>query len=357
MKSQYTPNPGTIYFQNGDPVNATHASLSGLDAVYALFGWMEGAFEFTSEDVKVARSIKSNRMEIVLDALRMLDDDMVEKVGPPTFDEAAEKGKTESKDGLTVVKGPLVDYAHVVAEEEYSDGQRVVREGGHGKWLWVILQGNVKVVKETENGPFTIALLGEGCFVGSFKALTFRDNVRRASVYASGEVQLGLLDTERLSIEYTSLSPTFRSLLASLDNRLGRVTERVSSLFTNEDNMKGLTKDKKVVLKKGSAKEEIFTILDGEIYVMGQSRKGNLPLLSLGKDDFFGRVPFLDIGHEPRSASILASEDLKVNKLDKGSIQGEYDSLSGTFRNMIYNVGTSIFMTTKRAYQIHEGGS
>jgi hypothetical protein len=115
-------------------------------------------------------------------------------------------------------------------------------------------------------------------------------------------------------------------------------------------------KDKKVILKKGSKNEEMFTISGGEVYVIGASKRGNLPLLTLRKEDVFGYVPFLDMGHEPRSASILASPDVQVSKMDTGTMQSEYDNLSGTFRNMIYNVGTFIFMTTKRAYQLHEAG-
>jgi hypothetical protein len=50
----------------------------------------------------------------------------------------------------------------------------------------------------------------------------------------------------------------------------------------------------------------------------------------------------------------LASKDLKAHKLDTESIQKEYENLSGTFRNMIYNSCMCTFLTTKMAYRLHE---
>ena len=359
ITSQHAPDPGLIYFLNGDPINATIGPLSGLDAIYALFGWGEGKFEFYEEEVQIGRVVNKSRMEIVLDAMRMLDDGLIKKVGPPSFDEVASaqgSGTAFGKKGFPqVIKGPLVDYCHVLNEEEYRDGGIIVREGGHGKWIWVILKGSVTVSKETSNGPVTIVHLGEGCFLGTFTALTAMEYTRSATVTALGDVQLGLLDTELLYREFASLSPDFRGTLLSLDGRLRKITARAVALFMKEDKTEGFTKDKKVIIEKGSSTKEAFTIVEGKAYVIGQTRKGYLPLLTLEKDEFFGYMPFMDMYHEPRSALVLASKDLKVNRLDMESLQKDYEQLSGTFRNMIYNACACIFMTTKLVYHLHEG--
>ena len=94
---------------------------------------------------------------------------------------------------------------------------------------------------------------------------------------------------------------------------------------------------------------------DIQSFVIGHTPAGDLPLLTMEKDDVLGYLPFADIGHEPRSASVLASKDLKLCPLDRRALQKEYDRLSGTFRNMIYCLASSIFVTTKRVYQLHEG--
>ena len=90
--------------------------------------------------------------------------------------------------------------------------------------------------------------------------------------------------------------------------------------------------------------------------MVGKSKRGHLPLLALSKDDVFGNFPFLQMGHETRSASVMATDDLKVSKLDVDAIQKEYDNLSGTFRNLIFNASNCVFSTTKKAYRLHEKG-
>ena len=357
MNSQHIPNPGIIYFENGNPVNASSGSSQGIEAIYSLFGWTEGSFEFEDQPVNVGRTIKQSRMEIVLNALRMLDDGVIKKVGPPSFNDATVLKADRGKEGesLKVIKGPFVNYSYILEEEDYRDGESIVKEGGHGRWIWVVLEGSVSITRETPSGPLTVARIGEGCFVGTLSALAFRQYARSATATtAKGNVRLGLLDTERLINEYSILSPDFKLLLRSLDGRLKQVTDRVVELHTGNNRNEELTKGKKVILKGGSSRNEAFTIRDGETCVVGKSKKGPLALVTLKKEDVFGNLPFLDIGHEPRSASVMASKDIKVDKLDAESMQKEYNCLSEILRNLIFNVSTYLFMTTRMAYRLHE---
>ena len=89
--------------------------------------------------------------------------------------------KTET---LNIIKGPKVDYTYVIEEEKFTDGAKIVKEQGHGNWLWVILEGVVNVLRDTPDGQRTIARLGEGCFIGTPEAFIQRENVRTASVVA-----------------------------------------------------------------------------------------------------------------------------------------------------------------------------
>jgi CRP-like cAMP-binding protein len=359
IRSTYAPNSGVIYFQKGNPVNASNGPIQGQEAIYSLFGWSEGSFEFLDQPVKVAHVIKKSRMEIVLDALRMLDDGEIEKLGPPSFDESTFVKTGDDRvgeiEGIKVIRGPFVNYAHILEEEDYADGESIVRQGGHGKWIWVILEGIVNICKETPNGLLTVARIGEGCFVGTITALSIREYARSASATtAEGHVRLGLLDTEYLSREYSSLSPDFKMLLLSLDARLRQVTDLVVQLSLETDLNKELMKDKKVILKRGAPEKKAFKIDSGELCVLGESKKGPLALLLLQKGDIFGSLPFLDLGHEPRSASVMATEDSSLDELDAMTLQEEYERLSEVFRNLVFNISTYIFMTTRMAYHLHE---
>ena len=359
IRSTYAPNSGVIYFEKGNPVNASNGPIQGMEAIYSLFGWSEGSFEFLDQPVKVAHVIKMSRMEIVLDALRRLDDGEIEKLGPPSFDESsfikAGADKVGEIEGIKVVKGPFVNYAHILEEEDYADGESIVKQGGHGKWIWVVLEGIVNICKETPTGLLTVARIGEGCFVGTITALSIREYARSASATtAEGHVRLGLLDTEYLSREYSSLSPDFKMLLLSLDARLRQVTDLIVGLSVKSDLNKEFMKDKKVVLKKGAPEKKAFKVDSGELCVIGESKKGPLPLLLLQKGDIFGSLPFLDLGHEPHSASVMASEDASLDEFDAMILQEEYERLSEVFRNLVFNISTYIFMTTRMAYHLHE---
>lgn len=348
ITSQYAPNPGQIYFVNGNPINAACDNLKGVDALYQLFGWLDANFEFHEKDVQVKKMINQGRMEIVLDALRMLDDGDIKKLGPPADMLSDESMK---KDALPVIKGSIADYSYISGEEEFDDGQSIVKEGKYGKWIWLVLEGTADLIRETDDGEMTISRLGEGSFIGTFTALLFGQYARKGTVTARGKVILGVLDTERLSREFNDLSLEFRAVLLSLDKRLVKITDRVVALHTKKESIT-LPKGANVVMEKGSSKQEAFSITDGAAYVIDKTENGVLPLITLEKDDVFGNLPFLDMIHEPRSASVVASNDLKTKNLDIESLQKEYENLSNMFRSFMYNITTCISVTTRVAHYL-----
>lgn len=108
-----------------------------------------------------------------------------------------------------------------------------------------------------------------------------------------------------------------------------------------------MPKDLRPIIKKGCTKDRLFLITAGKAVVVKKTSKGHFPLLTLGKGDFFGYVPFWEIGHEPRAAAVYGSKNLKANKLKLEKLQAEYESLSGTFKNLIDNVSSYISLSTK----------
>jgi len=353
LMSPYASDPGLVYFVNGNPVNGVSGPLRGAEAVYSLFGWNEGKFEFIQEKVQMDRVIKSSRMEMVLDALRMLDDGAIKRLGPPSLESGSPEkqrgGSKEKGNRVPVVKGGMVDYLCIVDEEEYHDGRVVAKEGGHGKWIWVVLEGTVTVTKSTPKGSVTLARLGEGSYIGSFTSLLFQDMVRSATATAEGDARLGLLDTQRLAEEFRVLPGTFRTLLISLDRRMKAVTDRAVECYMKAPPMK-LPKGCEVLVPAGSTREEAFIVEDGEAYLIGQGDKEGFPLMILKKDDAFGNFPLIDMGHEPRNAFVKAPKGTKVKKLELGEVEEAFDQLSTTLRGMIVNVSTCISLTTRLAY-------
>jgi CRP-like cAMP-binding protein len=357
IESPYVSTSGSIFFIDGNPVNASSGSLLGLDAIYPLFGWIEGTFEFREEIPQPKQVVTSSRMEIVLDALRMLDDGLIEKVGPVSVDSAHAAGDGSSRGGRNaqpVIRGPLADYMYVIDEEGFRDGVKIVTEGGHGTWIWVILEGTVAMTRNTAKGTLNIAKLGEGSFIGTMTSFVQRDYARNSTVSAVGDIQLGVLDSERLNREYAALSPDFKALVLSLDKRLRKITDKTVELHENGQAANGPTQDTEVILNQDDTGGGVFFIKKGKAYVVRSAQKGDLPLFSLGVGDVFGDVPFLDAGHEPRCAKVVGSKDLELKKLDPVMLRQEYNQLSKTLRNLVDNTCTCVSVTTRMAFHLQD---
>jgi len=67
-------------------------------------------------------------------------------------------------------------------------------------------------------------------------------------------------------------------------------------------------------------------------------------------------MDFLEIGHEPGEASIMASKDLKATQVDSDRLLEEYESLSAMFKAMISHVGNAVSFLTDQAERYRTGG-
>lgn len=351
--SEFAPLPGVIHVDNGNPVNASNGSLSGLEALFSLFGWTEGHFEFNCGEISCERAIKKGRMEIILDGLRLLDEGRIEKLGGPatlpdtlTAAPAPAAEPVKRVDQPPTIKGPLVDYACIVDEETFYDGDEIVREGAHGNWIWVVLEGAAEIIKTTSAGSFRLLRIGDGAFLGSVASLLVGDNVRNTTVVASGNVQLGMVDSQQLSAEIAALSGDYKSLIKSLDNRLRSVTDIAADIHAREGNFMAAIKDKRIAVREGQSEERLFRIREGEVVVARGIERGYLPLAVLKKGDVFGHIPFLTLGHEPHAAAVFSSADLKLITVDTRNIESEHRQLSSTLRHIIEHLAACISATT-----------
>ena len=334
MTNPHASGPASVTFLQGNPTHATYASLSGLEAVYALFGWTTGQFEFRQEKIDKERTIHRGQMEIVLDGLRMLDEGIIKRLGPG----ADEKGQTGRKDRLSrlpLIKKPITHYAFLVEEEEFSKGTTIIDEGEFGNWIWIILHGTAEMSKKTIAGPTKILKVGQGAFIGNISSMMAMGRRRIATFTATETIRLGVLDLEPLYAEYSGLSDEFRSLLLSLDNRFREITERLSEIHSGVHMGQNLLFNVKEKVSSGKKIETPFLILKGQAAIVEDMKNQPFPLINLGPDDFFGPLPFLEMGHEPFSASVYFSDDLNATPLDPELLQSEYDQLSDTLKNMI----------------------
>jgi len=114
---------------------------------------------------------------------------------------------------------------------EYEDGELMLMEGGESdRKIYVLLEGQARVTKETDKGQVTLALLEEGEIFGEVSFLAQRFGSRSATIAAKGKVKLGVIDHEKLSAEYENLSPLFQKVLKDLAERFSNTTMLASRL-------------------------------------------------------------------------------------------------------------------------------
>ncbi|PIE67675.1 MAG: hypothetical protein CSA23_02555 [Deltaproteobacteria bacterium] len=342
--NRYAPDPGFIYFIEGNPINARNGDLDGLDALYSFFGWLNGSFEFTREAILSDKRITKSRMGIILEGMKLLDDGRIKKIGPESASDIVGK---RSLSATPIVKGPLVDYMYVVDEEDFFDGELIVEEGKHGSWIWVILEGVVDIVKEGDSGNIPIIRIGDGSFIGSMASFLLQGHIRTATAVAVGNVQLGVLDSQRLAQEYAGMSIEFRAFLTSLDKRLKQLSERITEQHENRGRTTDALKGKSVILDPNDTKQKsLYVIRQGRASIIQDTANGPVVLSHLYKGDFFGHVPFLHLGQESEKALVYGSHNIKVAKIKTVSLQKEYNRMSTTFKNIVDNMVSCISVTT-----------
>jgi CRP-like cAMP-binding protein len=119
---------------------------------------------------------------------------------------------------------------YLSGEETYESGEIIIEEGSIIKWVYVVLEGQLKVKKRTEAGTVTIDTLKKGAVLGEMALLGKFQNGRSASVIAAdGPVKLGVLDFHLLLKDYESLSPRLKLLIDTLVMRLKESNQRIAS--------------------------------------------------------------------------------------------------------------------------------
>ncbi|SCY41027.1 cyclic nucleotide-binding domain-containing protein [Desulfoluna spongiiphila] len=349
LSSRYVETPGVIHVLDGNPINAFCNGKEGEDALYTLFGWGEGGFEFSLDEFPHDRVIQKTAMAIILDALKLVDEGEIEKVGPVQY--TGDKMRDESgRIHLPVVRGPAFsDYMYLADEEAFRAGDRIIEQGRHGNWIWVVLEGVVKIVKSTPKGDVVVSRVGSGAFVGNLSSLTRPDHPRSASAIAEGEVLLGVIDTRHLTSDLAGLSDAFLQLVRGLEHRLAMISDRAVALKYSGAPVSDLPREVKPVIRQGDHVTKLFSVEAGQAHLVQDTGGKRVFLGTMGPGDFIGRLPMFKHVHEPEMASVFASPDLKLSILDTDVLMAEYDKAPNLIKNMIEYTSVCVSLITDLA--------
>jgi uncharacterized protein (TIGR02266 family) len=120
-----------------------------------------------------------------------------------------------------------------VSEDTHQDGHVLLKEGGAGNWLYVVLSGAVEISKVIDGKKYVIDVLrpgeifGEVGFIGGKK--------RTATATTIGPTVIGVVDRTSLDTEFNNLSSDFRAILLAMANRFEKMVNRVVEFSSRTD--------------------------------------------------------------------------------------------------------------------------
>jgi CRP-like cAMP-binding protein len=114
--------------------------------------------------------------------------------------------------------------------EIFQDGEYVVRQGEVGDCMYLVLRGELEVLRRSSGREFVIAMLYEGDFFGEMALV--ESDIRSASVRAVGRAVLLKLEKETFLQRVHEEPLLAYQLLVQMSKRLREMDERLASLGT-----------------------------------------------------------------------------------------------------------------------------
>jgi CRP/FNR family cyclic AMP-dependent transcriptional regulator len=110
----------------------------------------------------------------------------------------------------------------------YQDTEIIIKQGEQGDCMYVIQEGLVEIVNETDRGEVLLALRGKGEFFGEMAI--FERDVRSATVRAVGEARVLTIDKKNLLRRIHEDPSLAFHLLQSLSARLRELSAEVAQI-------------------------------------------------------------------------------------------------------------------------------
>ena len=123
----------------------------------------------------------------------------------------------------------LEQIAELAQEQLFPANSVICREGDPGDSLFIIVHGNVNVVKKTESGDQTVlAVRKDGEFVGEMAIL--ESSMRSATLQADGEVRMLVLDGDSFKAILRDRPEVAIAVLQHMSHRVRELNERVGMM-------------------------------------------------------------------------------------------------------------------------------
>ena len=119
----------------------------------------------------------------------------------------------------------------------YQDGDVIIRQGDVGDCMYVIQEGQVEVVHESQGREIQLQVHGPGAFFGEMAI--FDKDVRSATVRALGEAKVLTVDKKNLMRRVHEDPSLAFKLVETMSQRIRELVDKVASLENKIDSLQG----------------------------------------------------------------------------------------------------------------------
>jgi len=119
----------------------------------------------------------------------------------------------------------------------YQDGDVIIRQGDVGDCMYVIQEGQVEVVHESQGREIQLQVHGPGAFFGEMAI--FDKDVRSATVRALGEAKVLTVDKKNLMRRVHEDPSLAFKLVETMSQRIRDLVDKVASLENKVDSLQG----------------------------------------------------------------------------------------------------------------------
>ncbi len=226
-----------------------------------------------------------------------------------------------SKDAFVSLIGKL-NYLKVPADHH------VVREGQPGTSVYILLEGEVRVSRQTADGPQELARLGGGALFGEMAVLT--DKPRQATVVTTQPSELFEIDKpslEAVAAEHPQVTEDIvrfarRRLLFNVmaTSMLFKPLERAERFDILKQFEPVIIDAGATVITDGQRPDGLYVIVEGEVEVSKIDDGGDRVVLAyLKSGDVFGEISALE--DQPATADVRAAEKSVLLCLEQGKFK------------------------------------
>jgi CRP-like cAMP-binding protein len=242
----------------------------------------------------------------------------------------------------------LEDGATALEIRTYGDDKEIVSEGEHGNHFYVVLSGNVKILRHNRQ----LAILGErdifgleSCFLNRPSSVSARSvDSTRIALYDRDAIEFILYERPQMS------KGILVSLLGQLTQTIQAVTLEDSESKTQNIDMR-FYGDNEVIIQEGARETDIFKLISAEqglVVLKGGKEVGHIS----NPGEFFGEMA--SVLKEARSATIISKGNSVVQVYSGDDIQDMIEEHPEIAKRIIANLAKRLSLATKRIINLQK---